>query len=109
MTQQSGVPSGMDELVQEEAARAGKPAIVDEFVANVVRRGKGGSLSDVSAAFGRMLIPFKSGGAIVPRAFSYGHFYNCAACPDDAAATDAYTKAAIEKYRSAVRSAISTW
>ena len=67
LVQQSGVPDGMEELVAEEAARVGKSAIVDEFVANIVRRGKGGSLSDVRAAFGRMLIPFKSGGVIVQR------------------------------------------
>ena len=34
------------------------------------RNGKGGSLSDVNAAFGRMLIPFKSGGVVVRRASS---------------------------------------
>lgn len=109
MTQQSGVPGGMAELVAEEATRAGKPQISEEFVANVQRRGKGGSLSSVRAAFGRMLIPFKSGGAIVQRAFSYGHFYNCTDCPTDAAATDAYTRAAIEKYRAAIRAAVATW
>ncbi len=109
LVQQNGVPDGMAELVAEEAARVGKSAIVDEFVDNIVRRGKGGSLSDVQAAFGRMLIPFKSGGVIVQRAFTYGHFYNCAACPDDEAAKDAYTKAAMEKYRSAIRSAVATW
>lgn len=109
LVQQSGVPDGMEELVAEEAERVGKAGIVDEFVANIVRRGKGGSLSDVRAAFGRMLIPFKSGGSVIGRPFSYGHFYNCAECPDDAAANDAYANAAIEKYRSAIRAAIATW
>ena len=41
--------------------------------------------------------------------YGFGHFYNCADCPDDAAANNAYAKAAIEKYRSAIRSAIATW
>ena len=109
MTQQSGLPDGFDDLVTEEAVAAGKPGIVGDFLANSRRNGKGGSLSDVRAAFGRMLIPFKSGGVVVQRAFSYGHFYNCAACPDDDAANDAYAKAAIEKYRSAIRSAVATW
>ena len=66
MTQQSGLPTGFDDLVTEEAVAAGKPAIVGDFLANSRRNGKGGSLSDVNAAFGRMLIPFKSGGVVVP-------------------------------------------
>lgn len=109
MTQQTGLPSGFKELVTEEAARVGKLGIVDEFVGNAFRRGKGGSLASVRAGFGRIMIPFRSGGAVVQRPFTYGHFYNCAQCPNDAAATDAYGKAAIEKYRSAIRSAVATW
>jgi len=38
-----------------------------------------------------------------------GHFYSCEDCSGDTALGDAYGAASIEKFRSAVRSAIATW
>lgn len=79
----------------------------------MVYRGKGGSYNSgqraARAGLGRVLIAFKSGGIVVQRAFSYGHFYNCEDCRNDAATGDAYGKAAIEKFRPAIRSAVASW
>ncbi len=76
-------------------------------------RAKGGSYGSgqraVRANFGRMLIPFKVGGQIQQRAFSYGNFYNCEDCSGDAATATAYGNAAVEQFRAAIRSAVATW
>jgi hypothetical protein len=113
LIQANSVPAGLADLVAEEAALAGKSGIEADFVANVVYRGKGGSYNSgqraARAGFGRILIPFKSGGVVAQRAFAYGHFYNCDDCRNDAAIGDAYGKAAIEKFRAAIRAAVATW
>lgn len=113
MIQSSSVPAGLASLVAEEAALAGKSGIEAEFVANMVYRGKGGSYNSgeraARAGFGRVLIPFKASGQIQQRAFAYGHFYNCDDCRNDAATGDAYGKAATEKFRAAIRSAVASW
>jgi hypothetical protein len=82
---------------------------VDEFVANIVRRGKGGSLSDVRAAFGRMPHPVQVGRTGDRATVLVRALLQLRGLPDDATANDAYAKAAIEKYGSAIRSAIATW
>ena len=104
MTQQSGLPAGLSDLIAEEAAAAGKPGIVS----NTMRNGR----QQPQRREGRVRAhadPVQVRWVVVQRAFSYGHFYNCAPCKNDDAATDAYAKASIEKYRSAIRSAIATW
>ncbi len=111
MIQASSVPSGFAGLVAEEAARAGKTGIESDFVANTVYRGKGGSYGSgqraARAGFGRILIPFKSGGVIQQRPFAYGHFYNCETCGGNVGT--AYGDAALEKFRAAIRAAVATW
>ncbi len=113
LIQANSVPAGLAALVAEEAALAGRSGIEADFVANMVYRGKGGSYNSgqraARAGFGRVLIPFKSGATVVQRAFAYGHFYNCDDCRNDAASGDAYGKAAIEKFRAAIRSAVASW
>ncbi len=113
LIQANSVPAGLATLVAEEAALAGKSGIATDFVANMVYRGKGGSYNGgqraARAGFGRVLIPFRSGANVVQRAFAYGHFYNCDDCRNDAATGDAYGRAAIEKFRAAIRSAVATW
>lgn len=113
MIQASSVPGDLQTLIGQEAALAGKASIKSSFVANTVYRGKGGSYNGgeraVRAGFGRILLPFKVGGQVQQRAFSYGHFYNCDDCRNDAATGDAYGKAAIEKFRPAVRAAVASW
>nr|MBA3748477.1 serine hydrolase [Solirubrobacterales bacterium] len=91
-----GIGAGVKGVIVQEAAAAGKSAIVDAFVAATVNRSKGGSYGgggrSVRAGFGRMLIPFKVGGVVEPRAFTYGHFYNCEDCSGNQAVLDAYAK-----------------
>jgi hypothetical protein len=113
MIQASSVPADLQTLIAEEAVLAGKGAIAASFVANTVYRGKGGSYGSgprsVRAGFGRIMIPFKVGGVVQQRPFAYGHFYNCDDCSGDVATGDAYGKAAIEKFRAAIRAAVATW
>ena len=108
-----GISAGVKSVLVAEAAAAGKSAIVDAFVAAIENRGKGGSYGgggrSVRAGFGRMLIPFKVGGVVQPRAFTYGHFYNCDDCSGNQAVLDAYGKFADEKWRSVFRQALATW
>lgn len=113
LIQGSGISAGLQALVADEAARAGKAAIASQFVANMLNRAKGGSYGSgqraVRANFGRMLIPFKVAGQIQQRAFSYGNFYNCEDCSGDAATATAYGNAAVEQFRAAIRAAVATW
>lgn len=113
LIQGNSISAALQALVAEEAAAAGKPAIAGQFVAGMLNRAKGGSYNSgtraVRANFGRMLIPFKVGGLVVQRAFSYGSFYNCEDCRNDAATGDAYGKAAVEQFRAVIRAAIATW
>lgn len=113
MIQASSVPAGLQTLIAEEAVLAGKAGIATSFVANTVYRGKGGGYGSgarsVRAGFGRIMIPFKAGGQVQKVPFAYGHFYNCDDCSGDVATGDAYGKAAIEKFRAAIRAAVATW
>jgi hypothetical protein len=113
MTQVVGLGEPLKALVTEEAIAAGKPSVVNAFMANTVNRAKGGSYvggtRSMQAGFGRMLFPFKVNGVIQQRAFTYGHFYNCEDCNGDADTGNAYQALANEKFRAAVRSALSTW
>lgn len=113
LIQGSSISAGLQALVAEEAGLAGKPSIASQFVANMLNRAKGGSYGSgqraVRANFGRMLIPFKVGGTIEQRAFSYGNFYNCEDCAGDGATATAYGNAAVEQFRSAIRSAVASW
>ncbi|HWI06619.1 MAG TPA: serine hydrolase [Solirubrobacteraceae bacterium] len=113
LIQGSSISAALQALVAEEAALAGKAGIEGQFVAAMLNRAKGGSYGSgqraVRANFGRMLIPFKVGGRVQQRAFSYGNFYNCEDCSGDAATATAYANAATEQFRAAIRSAIATW
>lgn len=113
LIQGSSISAGLQALVAEEAALAGRSGIESQFVAAMLNRAKGGSYGSgqraVRANFGRMLIPFKVGGQIQQRAFSYGNFYNCEDCSGDAATATAYGNAAVEQFRAAIRSAVATW
>jgi len=113
LIQGNSVSAALQALVTEEAGLAGKAGVVAEFVANMQNRAKGGSYNSgqraVRANFGRMLIPFKAGGVVQQRAFSYGSFYNCEDCRNDAPTGDAYGKAAVEQFRAPIRAALATW
>lgn len=113
LIQGSSISAGIQALVAEEAARAGKAGIEAQFVANMLNRAKGGSYGSgqraARANFGRMLLPFKVGGSVQQRAFSYGNFYNCEDCSGDAATATAYANAATEQFRAAIRAAVATW
>ncbi|MFP5364267.1 MAG: serine hydrolase [Thermoleophilia bacterium] len=113
LIQGSSISAGLQALVAAEAAAAGKAGIAAQFVASMLNRAKGGSYGSgqraVRANFGRMLIPFKVGGRVQQRAFSYGNFYNCEDCSGDAATATAYGNAAVEQFRPAIRAAIATW
>lgn len=109
MTQANGVSSKLEALIQEEANSVNKGAIVQQFIDQTAYNGKGGSYgSSVTAGFGRVVFPFASDGS-GPVAFSYGHFLNCGGCTKDADVGAAYTAAAIEKLRPAVRAALKGW
>lgn len=117
LIQGSAISAGLQALVAEEAALAGKAGIEGQFVASMLNRAKGGSYGSgqraVRANFGRMLIPFKVGGQVQQRAFSYGSFFNCEDCNAatgiETATATAYANAATEQFRAAIRSAIATW
>lgn len=113
LIQGNAVSAPLQALVAQEAGLAGKPAIASQFVANMLDRAKGGSYGSgtraVRATFGRMMVPFRVGGQIQQRAFSYGNFYDCEDCAGDAGTADAYGKAAVEQFRAAIRAALSTW
>ena len=113
LIQGSGISAGLQALVAEEAALAGKAGIEAQFVAAMLNRAKGGSYGSgqraVRATFGRMLIPFKAGGLVEQRAYAYGNFYNCEDCRGDAATATAYGNAAVEQFRAAIRAAVATW
>jgi Beta-lactamase enzyme family/Bacterial tandem repeat domain 1 len=113
LIQGNSVSAALQALVAEEAGLAGKAGVAGQFVANMQNRAKGGSYNSgqraVRANFGRMMIPFKVGGVVQQRAFSYGNFYNCEDCRNDTATGDAYGKAAVEQFRAAIRAALATW
>ena len=109
MIQANGVSSGLRSLIQDEADRVGKGAVVQQFVDLTDYKGKGGSYgSSVTAGFGRVAFPFAPDGS-EQVAFSFGHFLNCAGCTKDADIAGSYVAAAIEKLRPAVRAALRGW
>lgn len=110
MVQASSVGQTLQDLIKEEANAAGKPGVAQSFINNTVYNGKGGSYGkSVTASFGRILLPFKVGGQVQQRAFAYGHFLNCDGCTGNDKLVDIYKKAAIEKFRRAIRAALAGW
>ena len=129
--------NGIKSVVASEAAAAGKPGIVNSFMASVTLNGKGGGTiipqSDGSfhggrGFFGRLELPFKSGrgGRVtVIKTFVGGYFVDNfkAPCNEDTAAQSSdptcknwktmqnatYDKFMGEPYRLAIRRAIATW
>jgi hypothetical protein len=128
---------GIKNVVVNEAAAAGKSAIVNSFMASVTLNGKGGGTiipqSDGSfhggrGFFGRLELPFRSGrgGRVtVIKTFVGGYFVDNfkAPCNEDTAAQSSdptckswktmqnatYDKFMGEPYRLAIRRAIATW
>ena len=132
----TGAGSGLQVIINEEAAAAGKSAIAAQFGSLVKTYSKGGSygtcLPDssgdcgqkviVRSGAGLMRLPIKVSGLVSYRDYSYGHLisdtpvacwenFDTAAieCPEDTNYTNAHSKAASELHRDEIRSALKTW
>lgn len=124
----NGASSGLQAIINDEAAKQGKSAIAAQFGSLVRSYGKGGSygtcLPDASgncgtqvivrSGAGLMRLPIKSGGVTLYRDFAFGRLISdtpvsCWGCADDTAYTSAYSNAANELYRDEIRSALLTW
>jgi hypothetical protein len=130
--------SGLAAIVRDEATKLGKtPQQAASFISNMNVRSKGGSYdvcnstcsayTYIRTAAGRMTLPFKSSGSIVPTDYVYGRFIdglfiNCAPkgagetvaqaesrCLAYKKANAAYNKAGDELFRTQVRAALQTW
>ena len=123
--------STLGDIVREEAASLGRsPSQAAAFIANIDYREKGGTYffclvngcttykTDIMVS-GRITLPFKSAGSIVPTAFVYGRFVNDLVIPcvvDSGCAAEKKAHSAIdtlgagaETFRSEIRLALTTW
>lgn len=132
----TGAGSGLQAIINEEAAAAGKSAIAAQFGSLVQSYSKGGSYGTclpnsngdcgqmviVRSGAGLMRLPVKALGLVSYRDYSYGHLisdtpvscwedFDTAAieCPQDTNYTNAHSKAASELHRDEIRSALKTW
>jgi len=131
------VPSAspLGSIVRQEAAKQGKSADAAAFIANMNYREKAGNefqcvsancsttpeYLDFTSVAGRMTLPFKSAGVIVPTDYVYGRFGNdfiidcvpgsggCAADTDELSAIDTLGKWGAETYRQQIAAALATW
>jgi hypothetical protein len=131
------VPSAgaLGAVVRSEAQKAGKSAIAGQFIAAMDYREKAGNefqctatdcsatpaYLDFTSVSGRITIPFKSAGTIVPHDYVYGRFgndfvINCVpgsgACSADVNAQRAIGTLGpwgAETYRAQIAAAIATW
>jgi hypothetical protein len=130
------VNGGIRAVVTDEAAKAGKSAIVETFMKKVTLNGKGGGTilpqSDGTfqggrGFFGRLELPFVTGPnkAITAKTFVGGYFVDnfTAPCNEDKAATSSDTTCSAwkkkqdatyqlffgEPFRLAIRKALATW
>src|SRR5262249_43285788 len=130
------VNGGIQTVVADEAAKAGKSAIVNSFMSHVTLHGKGGgtllpqadgTYQGGRSFFGRLELPFMTGPnkAITIKTFVGGYFVDnfTAPCNEDTAASspdmncrnwkkkqDALFQLFFgEPYRIAIRKAIATW
>jgi len=134
-TVQSG--SALATIVTEEAAKLGKSGVATSFRTKMEQRSKGGSYDICGAtcnpydyyrtAAGRITIPFKARGVVVPTDYVYGRFVNAltipcqvkganettaqaeARCSKYKKANAAYTTAGTEMFRTIIRAALKTW
>lgn len=131
-----GADSGLQAIINQEAAALGKSSIAASFGALVRTYGKGGSYGTclpnssggcgtmviVRSATGLVRLPAKVLGVTTYRDFSYGRLisdtpvtcwenFNTPAveCPIDTSYTNAFNSAGSELFRDEVRSALTTW
>ena len=121
--------SALGNIVRAEAAKQGKSASAAAFIAAMSYREKAGNefecysstdCIDYTSIAGRITLPFKAAGTIVPTDYVYGRFGNDFAlpcvpgtgCPADLKQADAIntlgTKGS-ETYRQAIATALATW
>ena len=124
----SGVDATLQAVINEEAAALGKSSIAASFGANIKRWGKGGSygtcLPDSNGACGQKVtirsgtglisLPFKSGGVIAPKVYSFARLISdvpvsCWNCAEETTYVNAYNDASNELYRDEIRAALKTW
>jgi Beta-lactamase enzyme family/Polyglycine hydrolase-like, structural repeat len=128
--------AGVKAVVADEAAKAGKSAIVNTFMSHVTLNGKGGgtilpqadgTFQGGRSFFGRLELPFVTGpnNAFAVKTFVGGYFVDNfkAPCNEDTAKTSsdptctswkakqdaAYALLMAEPYRLAIRKALVTW
>jgi hypothetical protein len=123
--------STFGDIVRQEAASLGRsPADAASFIAAVDYREKGGTYffclvdgcttykTDIMVS-GRITLPFKASGTVVPTSFVYGRFVNdlvipCVVNSGCAAETKAHSAidtlgTGAESFRSEIRAALATW
>ncbi|MBN8487386.1 MAG: serine hydrolase [Burkholderiales bacterium] len=132
----SGASSAIQSIINAEAALLGKSGIAASFGALVRTWGKGGSygtcLPDANGNCGQQVIirsgtglirlPFKAGGVVSYRDYSFGHLisdtpvpcwedFNTPAieCQVDTDYTNAHANASAELHRDEIRAALKTW
>jgi beta-lactamase class A len=124
----TGVGSGLQNIINQEAAAQGKLAIAASFGSLVRRWGKGGSygtcLPDsngncgqqvtIRSGTGLIRLPIKVGGSTQYRTYSFARLISdvpvpCWNCAAETVFLNTYSLAADELYRDEVRSALQTW
>ncbi|HEX8770139.1 MAG TPA: serine hydrolase, partial [Acidimicrobiales bacterium] len=124
----SGVENNIITVVNEEAAKQGKSAIADDFVAGMNWRTKGGSYSIpcdqagcaigsiyVRSLGGRLTLPTKTSATTFgERDYVFGRFVNdlrinCTECPPQAPADAALVQVDKELFREVIASALQSW
>ena len=127
--------SALANVVQTEAAKVGKSAIADQFIAGMSYREKAGNefqcvssncgttpmYLDFTSISGTITLPFKSGATVVPTDYVYARFGNdyvlpclpgSSACPADSREVSAISTLGTwgaETYRQAIAAALATW
>jgi Beta-lactamase enzyme family len=124
----TGVGSGLQNIINQEAAALGKSALAATFGSLVQRWGKGGGygtcLPDgngncgqpvtIRSGTGLIRLPIKVSGATQYRTYSFGHLISdvpvpCWGCSSETVFLNTYSMAADELYRDEVRAALQTW
>ncbi len=124
----TGAGSGIQAIINAEAAALGKSAIAAQFGSLVQRWGKGGSYGTclpnaagdcgqkviVRSGTGLIRLPVKVAGVTQYRTYSFARFVSDVPVPDwgsstDTTYTNAYGVATNELYRDEIRAALQTW